>query len=64
MLCHFYSRTEVEIWDLPMRLIDEDIKDMIEIHGLFNGVEPETTTEDVVAEAEKFHLKPPINKGQ
>ena len=46
-----------------MRLIDEDIKDMIEIHGLLNGVEPEATDVDVVAEAEKFHLKPPINKG-
>jgi len=47
---------------LPIRLINEDIDHMIEIRNLENGVEPEETTEDVIAEAEKFHLKPPINK--
>lgn len=46
---------------MPIRLIEQDIQDVIEITKLFSGVTDESTDEDIIAEAEKFHLKPPIN---
>ena len=49
-----------EIWDQPIRLIQEDIQDMIDITRLFNGVPDEMTDEDILAEHAKFGLKPPI----
>lgn len=53
------------MWDLPIRLIKQDVLDMIEITKLFNGTGTEAnevTAQDIIDEAAKFHLKPPINK--
>lgn len=53
------------MWDLPIRLIEQDIQDMIEIMKLFNPAgeeESHATDQDVIDEAAKFHLKPPIKR--